>query len=115
MPVKNPRFPHSCIITRKVESSDPMVDETDPMVIYNGACRAYEKNTTSVSGEVVTSNRGLSLPLNKDEWSSDKVPSEGDELVVAYGPYSERGCVIDRMVASFHGTHLVWRHVKDRG
>lgn len=112
MPVDNPRFPHTCTITRAMPSDDPMEDEGTAKVLYDGPCRGYEKNTTSVSGEVITTNRGLSLPLSRTEWKSDNVPQEGDEIVVDYGPYKERGQIIDKMVASFHGTHLIWRHVK---
>lgn len=112
MPVSNPRFPHTCKITRSTVSSGPMEDEEEATVIYDGKCRAYTKNTTSVSGEVITENRGLSLPLSKDEWGGSNVPKEGDSIEVDFGAYKEHGQVIDRMPANFHGTHLVWRHVK---
>lgn len=82
--------------------------------MYEGACRGYEKNTTSVSGEVITSNRGLSLPLSKDDWGGkNRIPQEGDTVVVDYGPYKDRGQIVDKMAANFGGTHLVWHHVKD--
>lgn len=112
MSVSNPRFPHTCTITRATVSDDPMDDEGESTVIYEGACRVYTKNTTSVEGEVITNNRGLSLPLNKDEWSGREIPKEGDKIVIGCGPYTERGQVIDKIAANFHGTHLVWRYVK---
>lgn len=112
MSVNNPRFPHTCTITRSTSSDGPMKDEGEVVTLYDGPCRAYEKNTTSVSGEVITTNRGLSLPLSRTEWSKENVPQEGDEVVVDYGPYTERGQIIDKMVANFHGTHLIWKHVK---
>lgn len=149
MSVSNPRFPHTCTITRYASPEDPMEDEGEGIVIYRGRCRGYEKNTTSVSGEVITTSRGLSLPLNKDGWNVRRtssgiltwrgkllkmgdeksyikvgeddadaiavqgIPQEGDRIVINYGPYTEHGQVIDRMVANFHGTHLIWQHVKD--
>lgn len=112
MSVNNPRFPHTCVITRATDSDDPMTDEGEATVIYEGKCRSYSKNTTSVEGEVITNNRGLSLPLNKDEWCGREIPKEGDKIVIDFGPYTEHGQVIDKMVANFHGTHLVWRYVK---
>lgn len=111
MSVSNPRFPHTCKITRS-GYSDPMSSDGDVKVIYEGACRGYLKNTTSAEGEVITTNRGLSLPIAKDGWAEDTVPQEGDEIEVDYGAYKERGQIIDRMVSNFHGTHLIWNHVK---
>lgn len=112
MSVNNPRFPHTCVITRAAVSDDPMNDEGEAVVIYEGECRAYSKNTTSVEGEVITNNRGLSLPVSKDEWSKDSIPMEGDKIEIDFGSYTEHGQVIDKIAANFHGTHLVWRYVK---
>lgn len=114
MSVENPRFPHTCTITRKGET-DPMSDEdAEGTVIYEGPCRGYEKNTTSIKGEVITTNRGLSLPVNRREWMErGMVPCEGDELSIDFGPYQEHGMLIDRMTANFHGSHFIWKHVKD--
>ena len=107
MPVYNPRFPHTCKIIRKI-SDDPMSD-----VLYNGSCRSYDKNTTTMSGEVITANKGLSLPKTLRDWTRDRMPKEGDRVEVDFGPYTERGMVIDRAAANFGGTHLIWRNVKD--
>lgn len=87
--------------------------DTQTIVVYEGECRSYEKNTTSDKGDVITSYRGLALPLNQDAWNKlGIVPMEGDEIVVVHGVFREYGRVIDKNVsaASFAGTHLVWRY-----
>lgn len=126
---RNERFPHWCRIVRK-STEDPMEDESDfsplscssPLpddgeVIYEGRCRSYKINTTSDKGDVITSQRGLSLPLNQEGWDMlGSVPCEGDEVVVVHSPrFREYGRVIDKNVAtaSFAGTHLVWRYVRN--
>lgn len=95
-------------------SSSSSEGEFDETVIYEGECRSYEKNTTSDKGEVISSQRGLSLPLNQDGWDAlGVVPMEGDEVVVVHGTtHKEYGRVIDKNVAtaSFAGTHLIWRY-----
>lgn len=136
----NPRFPHFCRIVRRTATLpmededieyDPMADE-DPMsdeeavegegaeeedpepsetVIYEGECRAYDKNTTSDKGDVITSYRGLALPLTRDDWETLGVcPMEGDIIAVDRGGYTEYGTVIDKNPANFGGTHLIWRY-----
>lgn len=129
MEVTNERFPHWCRIVRKT-SENPMEDESDfssfdfsaplddgGVIVYEGKCRSYKINTTSDRGDVITSQRGLSLPLNQEGWDElGVVPSEGDELVVIHGKsFREYGRVIDKNVAtaSFAGTHLVWRYVRN--
>ena len=88
-----------------------MEDEVSDIVVYEGECRAYDKNTTSDRGEVITSNRGLALPLTRDDWQSlGVVPQEGDYLEVDRGGNKELGLVIDKNPANFGGTHLVWRY-----
>lgn len=85
-------------------------------VIYEGKCRSYEKNTTSDRGEVITSYRGLALPLTQDDWTRlGVIPREGDEIAVDRGAYKEYGRVIDRnpATASFAGTHILWRYVRN--
>ena len=122
-PVNNPRFPHTCRILRKVSES-PLDDEENftPMdekadagtVIYEGPCRSYEKHTTSDRGEVITSYRGLALPLTQDDWTRlGIVPEEGDEVAVNRGSHKEYGRVVDKNPANFHGTHLTWRYGRD--
>ena len=130
----NPRFPHWCTITR-ITNAGPMIDQPifdDPMqdevedsveteetpseesevtVIYKGICRAYDKNTTSDKGEVITSYRGLSIPMTREDWQRlGVVPKEGDRIVVDRGGNEEYGIVIDKNPSNFGGTHLVWRY-----
>lgn len=106
----NPRFPHHCTITRASEH-DPLQDEGDEVVIYDGECRAYDKNTTTDKGDVITSYRGLSLPIDREGWQElGVVPKEGDAIVVDRGGYKEYGRVIDKNPANFRGTHLVWKY-----
>jgi len=88
--------------------------DSQTTVVYEGICRSYKINTTSDKGKVITSERGLSLPLNQDEWDKlGVVPMEGDEIVVVHGTtHKEYGRVIDKNIAnaSFAGTHLTWRY-----
>lgn len=83
-------------------------------VIYEGECRSYALHTTSDKGEVVTSERGLALPLNQDGWDERGLaPQEGDEVIVVHGvTHKEYGHVIDKKpaTASFAGTHVTWRY-----
>lgn len=122
MRVDNPRFPHKCRILRKT-ATGPLDDESDftpwgadiedgnITIIYEGLCRTFDKHTTSDSGDVITSFRGLSLPLTKKEWGKlGVIPREGDEVAVDRGMRVEYGRVADVNVANFHGTHLVWRY-----
>ncbi len=135
MRVHNPRFPHTCKIWRVATSSplvdepadyDPMADEEDVLspeteesevtmnIIYEGECRAYSKNTTSDRGEVITSYRGLALPITQDEWTAlGFAPQEGDLLWVERSGYREYGSVIDKLPANFGGTHLTWRYGRE--
>lgn len=107
---KNERFPHLCVITRAT-GVDPMEDESEDTVIYEGKCRVYDKNTTSDKGEVVSSYRGLALPVDRDGWIGlETSPREGDSVEVDRGTYKEYGRVIDVNAANFRGTHLVWKY-----
>jgi len=135
----NPRFPHTCVIWRqKVENPlddedldyDPLADDeevipsfdssdetheeqqqSDKVIVYKGKCRAYDKNTTSDRGEIITSYRGLALPLTREDWQNlGIVPMEGDEIEVDRGGYKEYGRVVDKNPGNFGGTHLIWRY-----
>lgn len=111
------------MVDQKVED-DPMVDEeevaeeseetpyaTEEVLIYEGECRAYDKNTTSDKGEIISSYRGLSLPVTREGWIEMGVaPMEGDRVVVDRGGYEEYGSVIDKNPSNFGGTHLVWKY-----
>lgn len=106
----NPRFPHSCVITRRVDDDDPMTDDTSVTTIYDGACRSFDFQTTNEKGDVLTSTRKLSLPVKQSEWDEEHpIPEEGDEIVVNKGSFQEYGIVIDRMPGNL-GTHLLWRY-----
>lgn len=106
----NPRFPHTCRIVRFTDD-DPMVDESEETVVYAGNCRAYDKNTVSGSGEVISSHRGLSLPIDREGWNRlGVVPREGDMVEVVRGIYKECGRVVDVNPGNFGGTHLVWKY-----
>ena len=96
------------------DEGDATVIGSEKKVIYEGVCRSYKINTTSDKGDVITSQRGLALPLNQDGWDElGAVPMEGDEIVVIHGStFKEYGRVVDKNVAtaSFAGTHLIWRY-----
>lgn len=110
MPVNNPRFPHTCKIVRPLDE-DPMVDESEESVIYEGTCRAYDKNTTSDKGDVLNSFRGLALPVDREGWVAlGTVPREGDTVIVDRGTHKEYGRVVDVNAGNFGGTHLVWKY-----
>ena len=110
MPVSNPRFPHTCRIVRVIYD-DPSVDEGEESVIYEGECRDYEKNTVSDKGEIISSYRGLALPIDREGWISlGVVPHEGDTLTIDKGTGVVVGKVLDVNPANFGGTHLVWKY-----
>ena len=104
-------------------SSDVPSEEETPAedgqitVIYEGVCRSYKVNTTSDKGELITSQRGLALPMNQDMWdSAGTLPKEGDEVVVVYGSsLKEYGRVVDKNVstATYSGTHIFWRYSRN--
>lgn len=92
-------------------SSSSSDEETEKVIVYKGKCRAYDKHTTSDRGEVITSFRGLALPLTRTDWERlGVIPMEGDEIEVDRGGYKEYGRVVDKSPANFGGTHLVWRY-----
>lgn len=108
--IDNPRFPHTCRITR-VGENDPLSSEEDVVTVYEGECRAYEKNTTSDSGDVISSFRGLAVPVDRKGWMERGiVPFEDDYVVVDRGGYEESGKIIDVNPANFGGTHIIWRY-----
>lgn len=106
----NPRFPHHCIIRRLVDTDDPMADETEKRVIYDGECRSYDFHTTSSAGDVLVSNRKLSIPLRQQDFGEDQpLPVEGDEVEVSKYGTTEYGVVMDKMPGNL-GTHILWRY-----
>lgn len=136
--VKNPRYPHTCIIYRSCVT-DPMEDSeplstNDPMeddfgsgettgeesvqekpknkVIYKGKCRSYNRDTVSDNGDVISSYRGLALPVEQDEWTEDTIPLEGDSIIVYRKGYKECGVVTDKRPGNL-GTHLIWKYARN--
>ena len=109
----NPRFPHTCVISRRVDDADPMTDDMSSVVVYEGICRGYDVQTTSDTGDVITSVRKLSLPVRQQEWRSAKpIPREGDMLALNRGSHMEYGRVTDIMSGNL-GTHILWKYERN--
>lgn len=134
----NPQFPHWCRIVRYASSLpsddspnvsdvdtdiiDDFFDEeengTEPVeskpkaegvnVIYEGACRAYNRDTISDNGDVIASYRNLSLPVAQKEWLGENIPQEGDYIEVFKYGFKENGEVIDKRPGNL-GTHILWK------
>lgn len=136
--VKNPRYSHYCVIYRSLVS-DPMEDSAplstnDPMKddfgsgepaggesteeaakvkeIYRGKCRSYNRDTVSDNGDVISSYRGLALPVEQDKWTEETIPAEGDSVIVFKKGYKEYGTVTDRRPGNI-GTHLIWKYARN--
>ena len=109
--ISNPRFPHSCRIVR-YDNSDPMVDDTEGIVIYEGECRSDNKAVTSDNGEYNISYRTLALPLKQDEWTEETIPLEGDRIELQRFGYKEYGIVIDKRPSNL-GTHILWKYARN--
>lgn len=136
--VKNPRYSHTCVIYRSCVT-DPMEDSeplstNDPMeddfgsgettgeesvqgkpknkVIYKGKCRSYNRDTVSDNGDVISSYRGLALPVEQDEWTEDTIPLEGDSIIVYRKGFKECGVVTDKRPGNL-GTHLIWKYARN--
>lgn len=108
----NPRFPHTCRITRQVDSIDPMAGKQPAVVIYEGVCRGYNRDTITDNGDVNASHRYLSLPVKQDEWTEETIPQEGDRIELQKFGYVEYGEVTDRRPGNL-GTHLLWKYVRN--
>ena len=109
--ISNPRFPHSCRIVR-YDNSDPMVDDTEGIVIYEGECRSDNKAVTSDNGEYNISYRTLALPLKQDEWTEETIPLEGDRIELQRFGYKEYGIVVDKRPSNL-GTHILWKYARN--
>lgn len=109
--ISNPRFPHTCRIVR-YDNSDPMVDDTEGVVIYDGECRSDNKAVTSDNGEYNVSYRTLALPLKQDEWTEDTIPLEGDRIELQRFGYKEYGIVVDKRPSNL-GTHILWKYARN--
>ena len=109
--INNPRFPHTCRIVR-YDNSDPMVDDTEGIVIYEGECRSDNKAVTSDNGEHNVSYRTLALPLKQDEWTENTIPLEGDRIELQRFGYKEYGIVVDKRPSNL-GTHILWKYARN--
>lgn len=109
--ISNPRFPHTCRIVR-YDNSDPMVDDTEGVVIYDGECRSDNKAVTSDNGEYNVSYRTLALPLKQDEWTEETIPLEGDRIELQRFGYKEYGIVVDKRPSNL-GTHILWKYARN--
>lgn len=96
-----------------VETEDEQTPETpvdDVMLIYEGDCMAYPKHTTSASGDVITSLRGLAIPVTSDGWVEREImPMKNDEVYVWRGLQREYGKIADVNAANFGGTEIIWK------
>ena len=115
--MNNPRYPHSCKITRAINDdamSDEMFNQADlsESVIYEGQCRSFNRDTVSDNGDVVTSYRKLALPQKQDEWTEDTIIKAGDRVEVQKFGYIEYGIVID-IYPSNLGTHIIWKYARN--
>lgn len=111
--IDNPRFPHWCRITRPTDNDDPMLDESEECVVYEGECRSFDDHTTNHRGEVITSARKLSLPVRQQQWGEKwAMPLEGDSVCVCKGSHKEYGIVKDKMPGNL-GTHILWEYVRE--
>lgn len=108
--INNPRWPHKVVITR-VKEFDPMVDINlpEPILVYDGKCRSYQKEYVSTTGEVMVSKRVLSLPETIKDWTSETLPLENDLVEVDYGSYKEKGVVVDKQPNNL-GTDIYWNY-----
>lgn len=106
--VNNPRWPHTVVISR-IKEFNPLedIEKPEPIVIYEGKCRSYQKEYVSMAGEVQTSKRILSIPLKNNEW--EVIPLENDRVEVNLGSYKEEGRVVDKMPNNF-GTEIYWEY-----
>ncbi len=110
-PLSDDEFVETVSSSSSSYSSSSSDEDTEKVIVYSGKCRAYDKHTTSDRGDVITSFRGLSLPVTRNDWEQlGVVPMEGDEIRVDRGGYHEYGRVVDKNPGNFGGTHLVWRY-----
>lgn len=126
----NPRFPHMCRILRYADT-DPMQDQPQSLssdgaaccfccsevpegavVLYQGVCRSFNRDTVSDNGEVITSYRTLALPLKQDQWTEETMPLEGDKVEVIKNGFKEYGQVVDKRPGNL-GTHILWKYVRN--
>lgn len=86
-------------------------EEPRILLVYEGPCRVYDKHTTTDKGDVITSFRGLSLPMTREDWRRLGIfPNAGDKINVDRGGDEEYGLVVDSNPSNFGGTHILWRY-----
>ena len=101
-------------VEEQVSDNEEVEQSTEPtddvLLIYEGDCMAYPKHTTSASGDVITSLRGLAMPVTSDGWvERDIIPMKNDEVYVWRGLQREYGKITDVNAANFGGTEIIWK------
>lgn len=92
--VDNPRFPHTVIITRVENPSNPFDDNAVERELYNGKGRSYTDTTTTGTAYVDLNKRKSSIPVRFDEWKEPIL--DGDTIkTVKNGALVEVGRVRD--------------------
>lgn len=111
--IDNPRFPHTCEITRTANSDDPDVDDSEAVTVYKGSCRSSAMLITDSSGEVITSTRRLSIPMTLKDWKVKGIaPSVSDKVNVDKdGVAKEWGEIIDFLPNSL-GTTIIYKFAR---
>jgi hypothetical protein len=108
-PIDNPRYPHHIRIVRRLHGdwiSSP--EESQEVIVYDGAGRSYTDTTTTGDSKVDTNKRKASIPVRFDEWpwsddggccckdgDNTLVPMSGDFLQVTKGHIFEEGLIRD--------------------
>lgn len=132
-PESDPMSDQPGTVTDAPPPDDPMVDENEQdneqqtqeqqetsseeqseevIVLYEGVCRGYNRDTTSDNGDVNASYRNLALPLKQDEWTEENIPREGDKIELHKFGYTEYGQIIDIRPSNL-GTHILWKYVRN--
>ena len=132
-PESDPMSDQPGTVTDAPQPDDPMVDENEQdneqqtqeqqetsseeqseevIVLYEGVCRGYNRDTTSDNGGVNASYRNLALPLKQDEWTEQNIPREGDKIELHKFGYTEYGQIIDIRPSNL-GTHILWKYVRN--
>ena len=107
--MNNPRFPHTCIITRVTDYPDGK--PSDIKTLYDGPCRSYTQFSASTAGDVISSRRALAIPMKRDEWET--TPDTGDLVTVNIADREEYGRVIDPSNPNNFGTNILWDYVRN--
>jgi len=127
-PESDPMSDQPGTVTDDPMTDNPMADEeeqeveqqnqeqqepsSEVVVLYEGVCRGYNRDTTSDNGDVNASYRNLALPLKQDEWTEQNIPREGDKIELHKFGYTEYGQIIDIRPSNL-GTHILWKYVRN--